>query len=376
LDKRIPGLDGLRALSAVGVAMLHLNIIRAGWIGVQVFYVLSGFLITGILLESKNHSESLSACLKRFYYRRSLRILPLYIVYLILILAASYLLPGAADLRAILPSLVTYTNNFYRVFHPENAIQLSSHLWTLSVEEQFYIAWPLVVFFLSKRHLRAFALTIVAISPLLRASLLFASHNPYTAAYFLTPFQLDSFAAGAFLATLSARRVSSLRPPLLLLVLCATALALIWNRHQPCFGLAWLMSNGHATWVWGYTLINLCAAVLIMECISGSPIISFLEWSPLRYLGRISYGFYIWHIAGVLITGHIFDHLHLVSWHQPLSLLLLAGFFAFTTLISAFTFHFLELPLMRFKDRLFSTTAGHALTRHTQTDPASVSVDT
>jgi peptidoglycan/LPS O-acetylase OafA/YrhL len=159
MKRRIAGLDGLRALSAVSVGLMHLGVFPAGWMGVQVFYVLSGFLITGILLDAKQDS-SFSTLLKRFYYRRSLRILPLYLIYLSFILAASYLHRESTNQRSLLPSLLTYTYNIHRDLHPLESFGLSSHLWSLSVEEQFYLIWPLFVFFLSKQHFRNFAIAI------------------------------------------------------------------------------------------------------------------------------------------------------------------------------------------------------------------------
>jgi peptidoglycan/LPS O-acetylase OafA/YrhL len=353
MSRRIPGLDGLRAFSAVGVALMHLNVFPIGWIGVQVFYVLSGFLITGILLDAKENSPSLSFLLKRFYYRRSLRILPLYFTYLLFILVASYLLRSASDQRAALPWLATYTYNIHRVLRPSDIFGLSTHLWSLSIEEQFYLAWPLFVFFLSGKHFRIFAIAVIALSPFLRASLLLTSHNPVLAAYFLTPYQLDGFAAGAVLSTFSVPQLAVLRKPLSLVLICTVPLALIWNRHQHWFGLFWLMHGGNATWVWGYTLINLCAAALVIGCIQGSRLIPFLEWSPLRYLGRISYGFYVWHAASVILFLHIFHHLRLTSWSSPLGLSLLITFIAFNTLVSALSFRFLEQPPMRWRDRFF-----------------------
>jgi peptidoglycan/LPS O-acetylase OafA/YrhL len=351
----IPGLDGLRAFSAVGVALHHLNVFPLGWIGVQVFYVLSGFLITGILIEAKDSSPTLGALLKRFYYRRSLRIFPLYFAYLLFVVAASYLIPNASDQRTSFPWLATYTYNFYRVLHPSSTIGLGTHLWSLSIEEQFYLAWPLFVFFLTGKHFRIFATLVIVLSPLLRASLLLTSRDPALAAYFLTPYQLDGFAAGAVLSTLSVRQLTALRKPFSgFLILYALFVAIIWNRHEHLFGLLWPMHEGYGTWIWGYTLINLCAAALVVGCICRSPLSHLLEWSPIRYLGRISYGFYVWHVASVILFAHLFQYLHLTRWRSPLGLLLLIGFLTFNTLVSALSFRFLEYPFMRFRHRVFA----------------------
>ncbi|WP_433965693.1 acyltransferase family protein [Tunturiibacter gelidiferens] len=353
MNRRIPGLDGLRALSAVGVALRHLGVLPIGWIGVQVFYVLSGFLITGILLSSKDEIASFSERLKHFYARRSLRILPLYFAYLFFVFVASYLNSEFRDQRALLWSLATYTYNIHRVLHPTDAFSLCTHLWSLSIEEQFYFGWPFIVFFMSTKHFRIFAMTVVALSPLLRATLVLTSHDPHLDAYFLTPYQLDGFAAGAVLSTLSISQLMVLRKPFAVVLAAAVACSLLWNAHILWFGLLWLMPNGHASWTWGYTLIDLLAAAMIIECICGAPLVSILEWTPLRYLGRISYGFYVWHAASIILFVHIFHRLRLISWLQPGGLLLMLGFLAFNTLISTLSFRLLERPSIVLKDRIF-----------------------
>jgi peptidoglycan/LPS O-acetylase OafA/YrhL len=351
MNRRIPGLDGLRAFSAVSVALMHLGVLPIGWIGVQVFYVLSGFLITRILLGSKDEIASLGDRLKHFYYRRALRILPLYFAYLLFVLMASYLSHTFSGQRTLLLSLVTYTYNIHRVLYSET-FSLCTHLWSLSVEEQFYLAWPFIVFFMSTKRFRIFAMAVVAFSPLLRATLVLTSHDPHMAAYFLTPYQLDGFAAGAVLSTFSTSQLAALRKSLAVALAASAACALIWNMHQRWFGLIWLMRSGHASWTWGYTLIDLLAAALVIECICGSPLVPMLEWTPLRYLGHISYGFYVWHAASLILFVHIFNHLRLISWFQPRGLLLMLGFLTFNAFISTLSFRLLEKPLMRLKDRI------------------------
>jgi peptidoglycan/LPS O-acetylase OafA/YrhL len=350
MTRRIPGLDGLRALSAICVALMHLNALHQGWMGVQVFYVISGFLITSILLDAKIHTTSIGPLLKRFYYRRSLRIFPLYFTYLLLLLAASYISRTALDQRALIPSLATYTYNIHRVLHSSVGSHLSSHLWSLCIEEQFYLTWPFLVFFLAKRNFRILTIAIIFVSPLLRASLLLTSRNPPLAAYFLTPYQLDGFAAGALLSTFSRSQLSSARKPLTLILVCAAALGLMVDRHQPFFGTVWLMSTGHNTWIWGYTLIDLCAASLVVHCLTGSSLIPFLEWFPLRYVGRISYGFYVWHMLSLLFVARIF-HNSFASLRNPIGVLHIITFLAVNTIVASLSFRFLEQPVMRLQDR-------------------------
>ena len=165
---RVPALDGIRGIAVTLVALLHFGYLNGGWIGVQAFFVLSGFLITGILLADRD--APLRAYLRRFYWRRTLRIFPLYYGYLAL-LAVSYALRGVpAEFADDAGALFTYTYNFTRAtdFTPT---PFFTHLWSLAVEEQFYLVWPFLVHALSRRALVALACALVAMAPAFRFAL-------------------------------------------------------------------------------------------------------------------------------------------------------------------------------------------------------------
>jgi peptidoglycan/LPS O-acetylase OafA/YrhL len=162
----IPGLDGLRAVAVIMVMLFHQHILEFGWAGVQLFFVLSGFLITAVLYRQKG--AHLGPYIQRFYWRRFLRIFPVYYAYLALLslLIAVRLVPK--DVSSHLPYAFAYLYDFVYaqgVLTPSKTI---SHFWSLSVEEQFYLVWPFVIFFCTKRTLEWVLWAIVVTGPLIR----------------------------------------------------------------------------------------------------------------------------------------------------------------------------------------------------------------
>jgi peptidoglycan/LPS O-acetylase OafA/YrhL len=204
-------LDGLRGLAIVLVLLLHFTTdmslpagtlaagvrqaFQIGWIGVDLFFVLSGFLITGILVDNKGSDGYFSA----FYARRAVRILP---VYFIAVFAAFHLLPllfrdmdtGGAHIEA---AFWLFLTNFTEL--PYQLSRTVGHFWSLAIEEQFYLLWPLVIFLSSHKQARRIALFAVVLSPVARGIALFAGVSG-SSIYHFTPFRLDGLATGAFIA--------------------------------------------------------------------------------------------------------------------------------------------------------------------------------
>src|SRR5688572_5325775 len=180
----IRSLDGIRALAVFLVILFHWKLpllhLEFGWSGVSIFFVLSGYLITRILINSKQ--TTLGHYLKVFYVKRTLRIFPLYYGYLIafglfLVLVKVFSLPGfTRDILSIKSEfllLLTYTYNFSQLLHllgehVQRGSMFIGHLWSLSVEEQFYLIFPFVVYFCSTKSLRYILLAIVVLCPILR----------------------------------------------------------------------------------------------------------------------------------------------------------------------------------------------------------------
>jgi peptidoglycan/LPS O-acetylase OafA/YrhL len=204
-------LDGLRGVAILLVLLLHFTTdmslpagsvasdvrgaFQIGWIGVDLFFVLSGFLITGILVDNRESANYFSA----FYARRALRILP---VYFLAVFAAFHVLPrffqdfdtGGPRTEA---AFWLFLTNFTEL--PYQLGRTVGHFWSLAIEEQFYLAWPLVVLMTSRARARRIALLTVILSPILRYVALRAGVQG-ASIYHFTPFRLDGLAAGAFIA--------------------------------------------------------------------------------------------------------------------------------------------------------------------------------
>ena len=202
----IRALDGLRAVAIAMMVAFHYGYLDFAWVSVQLFFVLSGFLITRILLEARE--QPLASYLGRFWRRRALRILPLYFGYLLL-LSAVFVATGApAAYRENAVYLFTYTYNLSRPLLLAGSPAFT-HFWTLCVEEQFYLLWPLAVFFLGPRRLPQLAIAMIAVAPVAR--LLLGDHwmrtiqSPFDVGdsiYWSPICQMDSLATGALVAVL------------------------------------------------------------------------------------------------------------------------------------------------------------------------------
>lgn len=327
----MPQLDGLRALAAIAV-VLHHNLWRGGWLGaargtvhlgdtgVRLFFVLSGFLITGILLRARR-GTSAPAALRSFYARRFLRIFPLYYA---VVLGLALL--GQPLIRSTLPWNLAYLANFKLALLGDFPGPPVSHLWTLSVEEQFYLVWPLVVLFAPERALLPAALSTLLIAPASRLVLLLLANE--TAATVVTTSCLDTLGAGAALAILGrVPRGIAARGLALLAILTALELAGIGTWFQVAFRdtayacmFAWVVQRGS-------------------EGVRG-PLGRLLASAPLVYLGTISYGIYVFH-------------------HVLPALVKLPGFgiartglvLALTIPLAALSYRFFEAPLNALKRR-------------------------
>lgn len=289
---RLPSLDGLRAISVALVMLGHAGGTRGAGrfdfgigdyahLGVTVFFVISGFLITSMLLAE--HAAHGSVSLRLFYARRFLRIFPPAYAFLICISVA-----WAAGFIHLQPRDLIYGATYTINYDPTRAWYVG-HLWSLSVEEQFYLLWPLAFVLLKPRHAIWGALTGVAIGPVARiAARLFLHGTPY---YDLPMFPMvaDSIAVGCLFACSKGwlerqhwyRALMSPAGSVALL-----AVTLIINR----FAIYTVV------WVFGTTLQNLCIATLIHRSVyhADGPMGQFLQWRPVAFVGVLSYSLYLW----------------------------------------------------------------------------------
>jgi len=317
----IPSLDGLRGLGSFLVIATHYGYSQAGWIGLEFFFVLSGFLITAILLTETN--RPLGEYLGRFYWRRLLRTFPPYFGYLLICGLVYVCVRQPRGFLDVLPSLATYWFNFYTLFNIFDADKPSFvfvHLWSMSLEEQFYLVWPFLVFVLSGPNLRRVIIAIVVLIPLFRLAFFGYFHlnrwDSYTPLvfFFATPFRLDAFSVGAAIAVfrLTERQV---KPRWFFLASGCVLLLGFVNQsvgqnpynlmpHGGELGTSGRFLGGlsfgypqfllqNRQFLWGYSVIDFLAAALIISASQQNWLRRFFENRFLWHLGRISYGFYI-----------------------------------------------------------------------------------
>ena len=273
---QMPPLDGLRGIAILLVLMHQFDLVSSphaldlaldsGWIGVQLFFVLSGFLITGILLDTRDRPDYF----RRFYVRRVLRIFPLYYAVLVVTLIA-----GNTTIW-----LWTYLSNFHN--HPALA-----HFWSLAVEEQFYLVWPFVVWRAGRRGVIVIggAMVIAAIA----SRIVIRAHFGAEAAYFWTPCRMDALALGAMLAALvRGDRAAALERSGMVVAGALTVLSGVvlggQNRIAPMMQL------------FGYTVVAAGFALVLIGALVSPVAGRALAWAPLRRVGTYSYGMYVIHL--------------------------------------------------------------------------------
>jgi peptidoglycan/LPS O-acetylase OafA/YrhL len=346
----IKSLDGVRGIAVLLVMLFHLGYAPFGWIGVQIFFVLSGYLITAILLDMKH--LPLTAYLGRFYWRRSLRIFPLYTVVLFVSAMVYFFWDAPRDFLNDLPYLATYTTNFGRL-RQSDIDPAFVHLWSLAVEEQFYLIWPLLIYSIPNRSLKAVVVGIILIAPTWRlATYFYFMDTPELvgrAIYGLPFSQFDAFALGAAIVLWDLRQLNNAGKLFVVAAVMAALAGAIVILHQHFLGpgaIKW--SFGYAMYllplyefVWGYSILDIVSMIGIICAIQRLEASRFLENFAIVYLGRISYGVYVLHVPILVVitssaaTGPIF-------------------FMVYGTIVvtvSAASYRWLEKPFLNLKDR-------------------------
>jgi len=287
MPSHMPELDGVRGMAILLVLAVHTvpRFVPLGWTGVVLFFVLSGFLITGILLDGKSSGVAGARYFRVFYLKRSIRIFPIYY----LTLLAVFVVGGLMDWpRSDLPWYLSYLQNFKINWDPlapkPEFPAFMNQTWSLAVEEQFYIVWPWPVFCLNRRQLAGVCVGFLTCAPFLRLYL--STYHPATQYYYtLLPSQLDSLAAGALLAIV-VREMS----------LPALRRAAVWFTCLCAAGvILFLMNPANDPLRRSMLPYFFVAAVALPILFPGGPLAKFCRASPLRYFGKISYGLYLYH---------------------------------------------------------------------------------
>ncbi|HET7459422.1 MAG TPA: acyltransferase [Gemmatimonadaceae bacterium] len=308
----VPALDGLRGIAVVAVFLRHVapvvtapgggwiaSLLRCGWIGIDLFFVLSGFLITGILLDTRGERGYYG----RFYARRARRILPV-----ALLTVAAVVAVHPAWWRGAL-WLVFYGANIPIAFSGWLTVPTGTvHFWSLAVEEQFYLTWPLLISCVPRPRLRVTCLALVAFAFALRIVLV-VSGSPPERILVLTPARLDGLALGALLADLSrdARAWSAVgarvgwiaRHYAVAPVLAAAVVALLLLTTGGSGEVSAPGVRGALLQTVGYLGLAVASAVTLAAVLTApgdAPLVRALSARPLRAIGSRSYGIYIYHL--------------------------------------------------------------------------------
>jgi peptidoglycan/LPS O-acetylase OafA/YrhL len=290
------------SLSVLGFANPVLAFFRFGWCGVDVFFVLSGFLITGVLLDSKSSPDYF----RNFYARRVLRIFPLYYGSLFVVFLLRLVLPGAGvwglhDTLLSPGSLLwpgLYLENFAIVLHGSSVTGVTTHYWSLAVEEHFYLIWPLLVWLATRRQIIILAFALAIFSMIARV-LLYRHGSDPDVVFGLTPLRMDGLAIGA-LASLAIRGrvgmdVLVRRAWIAFIIAAGMLVAMLALRHTT-------HQSDPAIWIFAFPLVAILTAAGLLVGMGPNPVRRFLSLRALGWFGKYSFGLYVWHpIIGMIL---------------------------------------------------------------------------
>lgn len=371
-----PALDGIRGVAILLVFVMHFRyhvdtgrlgalingFFQAGWVGVDLFFVLSGFLITGVLLEARSDEHRF----RNFYVRRLLRLSPVYYSTLLVLFVVLPLLlnPIPAELKALLPHqgwFWTYTVNVFQTIYRAQRVDglfHTNHLWSLSVEEQFYLIWPIVVWKLRPRTLAWFAVGAALVAPILRVAVAL-THRDMWLAYAMTPSRMDALAIGACIAVLAKDERGSqiLRSSWRWVgfVALAGVAAIVMIRGRYIF-------PDPIVFTIGYSLNALASAALIVGALQLTRertmrlLLQPLQWRWLRFVGTVSYSAYVYHFLLLRLAEPV--RLRFVALppilgsNVPAELGWVLLMSAVSIVMAAASYRWLELPFLRLKTRL------------------------
>ncbi|MDM5427252.1 acyltransferase family protein [Bacillus mycoides] len=307
------GLDSLRGLAILGVILYHINFnwMPGGFLGVTVFFVLSGYLITDILAMEWKRNKRID--LKKFWLSRARRLLPAMFVMLVITLAWITIFHSSLleKMRGDSLAALFYVSNWWYIYHKlsyfDNFNQLSplNHFWSLAVEEQFYVVWPFIIslglYHIKKQSRMILLICLGAVASALAMAILYEPGADPSRIYYGTDTRAFSLLIGAALALIwpSNRLANKIIPKarLILDVVGGTALIIIllmfWktNQYDP------FLYNG------GMVLLSIATALLVANLAHpASRIAQFLRFRPLRWIGIRSYGIYLWHYPILTLT--------------------------------------------------------------------------
>ena len=356
VGKHYPAIDGMRGFACAMVLWFHSSFFSyvinqdvptiyygfsmLGQAGVDVFFVLSGFLITGILMDTAHDKD----VIKKFYIRRSLRIFPLYYGVLF-VFAVCLLISSQGDMLKDIVTYVFYLQNF-SLEHRLDVFQYLNHTWSLAVEEQFYLVWPILFISVYKKSVKSAIMLCIGmflLSVLLRFTLMEMGRGKI--AYTLVLSHLDGLAIGACLSLLFHYHRDMLCKyipviKVLTVFLCGVAI------------LGFFVSSDLSSLIIGtqtllMSLLFGCILALMILGKESSIFNKFFSLAFLRHIGKISYGLYVFHSPIMNFMGYRLYEYQLGYWSNHLLLLCIGGGVAY--IMSLISFYAFEKPILKLK---------------------------
>ena len=355
--QHIPALDGVRAIAVLFVVIYHAVLVvpalkpfvNGGFLGVDIFFVLSGFLITSILLKEFDATQDIS--FKNFYMRRFLRLMPAYWLQLVLLFLFAYQAFPKSEADKLYGNhnfvyAFLYLTNWERALDGSEVTGLLSHTWSLAIEEQFYLFWAGFLFLMLRRLKRnSIIMTtagIIVFTVVFRA---FRWQGRESVDFLYNAFdsRMDALLVGCLISQLISWKMlpttflASRWLDLCGLVSLWIAIAIVFNLSDSYFSP--FLYQG------GFTVFALAIGVIVVWLVNRSENLArrFLELRPMRWVGKTSYGLYLWHSITISYVFYSFP-----DWHASVKL---AMAFTLALTLTAISYYFLELPFLQLKKR-------------------------
>jgi peptidoglycan/LPS O-acetylase OafA/YrhL len=357
--RHFAGLDGLRGVAVIAVIVYHLfpGVLPGGFIGVDIFFVISGFLITSLLVRERAAAGRIS--LKRFWQRRVRRLVPALVALVLICCSAAWVIGGdvLVGLGRQVLGAATFSNNWLDIaagssYFSRDAPELFRNLWSLAVEEQFYLLWPLLL--IALLFIRSVRVRIVVLAALAATSgalmwLLFSPNADATRVYFGT----DTHSFGLMIGAALALIVRTVKP---LDLDAGEGRLQVFVRHWlPSLGIVsfvavlaaswWLQDDASLTYRGGLVAVSVLTAIVIWSAISPRSVLGRgLDVAPLRYIGERSYGLYLWHWPVLVLVQAAWVH----GANTPVRMLSIGLVsLAITVVAAGISYRFVEQPVRR-----------------------------